>query len=161
MDYCLYIFVFWTRTLRVQAAEVLWTRPFLGLLLKQLGAIYVNRNTKDFGFTQKSLRLLKQGWVVHIYPEARLPKEGEETPLPFVPSAAFIALMSGAPIIPVVTNGSYFNLKKRAHVLIGTPIYAADLCDESLSDHDNIQHVTEKLREHIAKLEEQLNAMVL
>ena len=160
-DYAVYLFVFFTRTLRVQAAEVLYTRPFMKPLLCSLGAIYVDRNHKDFGFVKKSLQLLKKGWIVHIYPEARLPKKDEETPLPFVPSAAYIALESGVPVIPVVTNGSYFNFRKRAHVLIGTPVYAADLMEDGLTDRENIDRVNEKLRDIIRGLQEKLNEMVL
>lgn len=154
-DYAVYMFVFLFRTLRVQAAEVLYTRPFMKPLLIAWGAIYVDRNKTNFGFVEKSLSLLRKGWVVEIFPEARLPKKGEETPLPFKHSAAYIALESGAPIIPVVTNGACFTLK-RTRVLIGTPIYAADLTEEGLSEKENIALVTEKLRAHIGDLQKKL-----
>ena len=45
-----------------------------------------------------------------------------------------LALMSGVPVIPVVTNGSYFK-KARARVLIGKPLYAADLAPEGLEEY--------------------------
>ena len=145
-DYVVYIFVFWRRTIRTQAAEVLWKRPMLGPLLKQLGAIYVNRTTRDFSFCDESVRLLKDGWVLTIFPEARLPKQGEERPLPFKTSSAYIALQSGVPVIPVVTNGSYMNFKHRAQVLIGTPVYAADLKEEGKTEKENLRIVSEKFR---------------
>lgn len=154
-DYAVYMFVFAARTLRVQAAEVLYTRPMMKPLLKAWGAIYVDRNNPNFGFVEKSLSLLRNGWVVSVFPEARLQKKGEETPLPFKPSATYIALESGVPIIPVVTNGACFTLK-RNRVLIGTPVYAADLTEEGLSDKENIALVTEKLRAHIGTLQEEL-----
>lgn len=145
-DYVVYIFVFWRRTIRTQAAEVLWKRPMLGPLLKQLGAIYVNRTTRDFSFCDESVQLLKDGWVLTIFPEARLPKQGEERPLPFKTSSAYIALQSGVPVIPVVTNGSYMNFKHRAQVLIGTPVYAADLKEEGKTEKENLRIVSEKFR---------------
>ena len=145
-DYVVWIFVFWTRTIRTQAAEVLYRRPMLGPLLKQLGAIYVNRETRDFSFCDESVKLLKEGWVLTIFPEARLPKKGEERPIPFKTSSAFIALQSGAPVIPVVTNGSYFNFKRRTQVLIGTPVYAADLKEEGKTEKENLRIVAEKFR---------------
>ena len=145
-DYVVYIFVFWRRTIRTQAAEVLWKRPMLGPLLKQLGAIYVNRTTRDFSFCDESVQLLRDGWVLTIFPEARLPKQGEERPLPFKTSSAYIALQSGVPVIPVVTNGSYMNFKHRAQVLIGTPVYAADLKEEGKTEKENLRIVSEKFR---------------
>ncbi len=145
-DYVVYLFVFWRRTIRTQAAEVLWKRPMLGPLLWQMGAIYVNRTTRDFSFCDESVKLLRDGWVLTIFPEARLPKKGEERPLPFKTSSAYIALQSGAPVIPVVTNGSYFSLKRRAHVLIGTPVYAADLREEGKTEKENLRIVSEKFR---------------
>ena len=145
-DYVVYIFVFWRRTIRTQAAEVLWKRPMLGPLLRQLGAIYVNRTTRDFSFCDESVQLLRDGWVLTIFPEARLPKQGEERPLPFKTSSAYIALQSGVPVIPVVTNGSYMNFKRRAQVLIGTPVYAADLKEEGKTEKENLRIVSEKFR---------------
>ncbi len=145
-DYVVYLFVFWRRTIRTQAAEVLWKRPMLGPLLWQMGAIYVNRTTRDFSFCDESVKLLREGWALTIFPEARLPKKGEERPLPFKTSSAYIALQSGAPVIPVVTNGSYFSLKRRAHVLIGTPVYAADLREEGKTEKENLRIVSEKFR---------------
>ena len=38
-DYAVYLFVFFTRTLRFQMAEVLFEKPLLGLFLKCLGNI--------------------------------------------------------------------------------------------------------------------------
>ena len=156
-DYVVWLFVFWTRTIRTQAAEVLYRRPMLGPLLKQLGAIYVNRETRDFSFCDESVQLLREGWVLTIFPEARLPKKGEERPLPFKMSAAYIALQSGAPVIPVVTDGSYFNLRRRAQVLIGTPVYAKDLREEGLSEKENLRVVADKFRSIIKDMTAELS----
>ena len=97
-DYAVYLFVFWTRTLRFQMAEVLYEKPLLGWFLRLLGGIRVDRNAHDFGFLPKSLSILSRGGVVGIFPESRLPRPGEERPLPFKVSAALLALESGAKI---------------------------------------------------------------
>ena len=91
-----------------------------------------------------------------VFPESRLPKPNETRPLEFKTSVSYLALSSGAPIIPVYTNGSYFN-KKRARVMIGKPIYLSDFLDESLDDKQNLELVTKRLREEIIRLGEQLN----
>ena len=155
-DYAVYLFVFFTRTLRFQMAELLFEKPLLGLFLKCLGGIRVDRNAHDFGFLPKSEKILERGGVIGIFPESRLPLPGEARPLPFKVSAAYLALLSGAKIIPVVTNGSYF-CRKRARVLIGKPILASDLLEEGASETENLQIVSERLRERIIELEKLLN----
>lgn len=155
-DYAVYLFVFFFRTLRFQMAEVLFAKPFLGLFLKWMGGIAVNRNTHSFNFLADSQDILERGGVVGVFPESRLPLPDEERPLPFKPSAAYLALESGAPIVPVCTNGSYFS-RHRARVIIGRPVCAADLIDPELSDKENINRVSEALRNRILELEELLH----
>lgn len=155
-DYAAYLFVFPMRTLRFQMAEVLYRKKFLGTFLKMLGGIYIDRNSSDFSFVTKSCDILEGGGVVGIFPESRIPKKDEEKPLPFKPSAAFIALQSGAPIIPVYTNGSYFR-KKRARVIIGEPINPDSVEEMLLSDSEKIDKLTDICRNKIIELGEILN----
>ena len=155
-DYAVYLFVFFSRTLRFQMAEVLYKKRLLGWFLRRMGGIYVDRDGFDFGFVTKSEEILSRGGVVGIFPESRLPKPGEERPLEFKTSAAYIALRAGVPVIPVVTNGSYFNLKKRARVMIGEPINADDLSDPSLGEKEDLKNVSARLRERIIELEKML-----
>ena len=154
-DYGVYLFVFFFRTLRCQMAEVLFNKQPLGLFLKMMGGIRVDRDARDFSFVAKSQEILEKGGVVEIFPESRLPLKGEERPLPFKPSAAYIALLSGAPIIPVFSNGAYFT-KKRARVIIGKPMYARELYDDSLSEKENLAAISEAMREKIISLEKML-----
>lgn len=154
-DYAVYLFVFWTRTLRFQMAEVLYEKPLTALFLRCMGGIRVDRDAYDFGFVPKSRAILERGGVVGIFPESRLPLPGEERPLPFKVSTAYLALESGSKIVPVVTNGSYFN-RKRACVLIGRPIDARELAEEGADERENLRIVSERLRERIAELEKLL-----
>ena len=154
-DYAEYLFVFFFRTLRAQMAEVLFEKKPLGLFLKMMGGIRVNRGANDFACVTKSEKILEKGGVVLIFPESRLPLKGEERPLPFKPGAAYLALLSGAPVVPVFTNGKYFS-KKRARVIIGKPIYARDLIDDSLSEKENLARITDIMRDRIISLEKQL-----
>ena len=155
-DYAVYLFVFFSRTLRFQMAEVLYKKRLLGWFLRRMGGIYVDRDGFDFGFVTKSEEILAKGGVVGIFPESRLPKPGEERPLEFKTSAAYIALRADVPVIPVVTNGSYFNLKKRARVMIGEPINVCDLSDPTLGEKEDLKNVSAKLRERIIELEKML-----
>ena len=156
-DYPVAMFVFFGRTLRFQVSELVMNKPVLGLLLRMLGGIYVNRDAHDFSYITKSQKILEKGGVVGICPEGRLPREGEERPLPFKEGAAYLALTTDTVIIPMATDGSYFDLSKRAHVIIGTPIHPSDVADPDLSDKENIQKLTRVMREKIIALGQTLH----
>ena len=155
-DYAVYIFVFFTRTLRFQMAELLFKKKFLGPFLKMLGGIYVNRDTYDMSFMGKSQTILEKGGVVGVFPESRIPRPEEKRPLEFKPSVAYLAYLSGAPIIPIVTNGVYFRKKERARVLIGKPIDIGVWWDPSKERRDNLSYISEKLRKEIIRLSKEL-----
>ena len=155
-DYAVFMFAFFGRTLRYQMAEILFDKKPLGTFLKMWGGIRVDRNSHNFSFINKSEEILSHGGVVGIFPESRLPRPGEEAPLPFKPSAAYLALCTDVPVIPVYTNGKYF-CRDRAEIIIGTPFYAKDFCDSANDERDNIQRVSEKMRQRVIELRKVLN----
>ena len=154
-DYAVLLFVFFSRTVRCQMAELLFEKKPLGTLLKLLGGIRVDRKSHDFGFVAKSEEILKKGGVVLIFPESRLPLKGEETPLPFVPSVAYLALSTGVPVIPVYTNGSYFS-KKRACVIIGEKIMPYETVSPETEERQAVTLLNERFREKIISLGKEL-----
>lgn len=158
-DFAVMLFTFPFRTLRYLMAEVLFKKKRLSHFLRAMGGIMVDRDAYDFAFLEKCNDILKKKGVVGIFPESRLPKVGEERPLPFAPSAAYLALMSGVPVIPVFTNGSYFN-KKRAHVIIGKPIDVQSVADGTLTEKENIEKVNGYLRQRIVELQNELERQV-
>ena len=154
-DYAVYLFVFFTSTLRTVMAEVLFEKQPLGTFLKMMGGIRVDREANEYGFMGKCEKIVRGGGVLCVFPEGRLPKPGEEKPLPFKPGAAYLALVTGAPVIPVYTNGSYFK-KKRAEVIIGTPVYPGELIRADKTDKENTALINEALRQKLLLLEKTL-----
>lgn len=155
-DFAALMFTFYMRNLRCLMAEVLFNKnPLFGWFLKALGGIRIERDIYNFSFVSKSCDILSKGGVVEIFPEARLPLKGESRPLPFKPSAAYIALLSGAPVIPVYTTGSYF-CKARNHIMIGERIDTSEIIDPKLSERENIERLTEHFRNTIMELQNEL-----
>ena len=150
-DYPVTLFVFYTRTLRFHMSELVMKKPGLGLLLRMLGGIYVDRRSHDYGYLRQSERILEKGGVVGICPEGRIPLKGEETPLAFKPSAAYLSLTTDTPIVPMYTDGAYFK-KQRARVIIGTPIFPSEYTDPNRSDKENIAALNLAMREKIIDL---------
>jgi len=156
MDVAVMMFTFPGRTLRCVTAELMFKKNFMmSFFLHAIGAIRVDRDAHDFAFLEKSKRILSRGGVVEIYPEARLPRAGEERPLPFKPSAVYMALESGAPIIPVYHSRRGF-VDRDSAVLIGKPIDVRELFDDTLDEKQNIEIITEIVRGKIIELGKEL-----
>ena len=156
MDFAVLMFVFWRRTLRCAAAEILFRKNFIfTLFLKALGCVKVDRNEHDFSFLTKLQQILDKGGVVEMYPESRLPKDGESRPIEFKPSYVYLALESGAPIIPVFSSVKMC-AKKRNDVIIGKAINVGDLYDPALSEKENINNINTYVRSKIIELGKQL-----
>ncbi len=157
-DFAGMMYTFPSRNLRCVVAEVMYANgKMMTAFLNLLGAIKVDRYGGDFTFLEKSNKILKSNGVVEIYPESRLPKKGEEKPLPFKSSVALMALEADAPIIPVVTNGKY-NKKQRLRILIGKPIDINELYDDSLDEKLALQLATDKLRDIIKEMNNELES---
>lgn len=165
-DYPLMMYTFLGRNLHVLVAEVTYDlNGFMKWLLKGLGAIRVDRNNHDFAFMSQTTDLLKKGKTCLIYPESRLPEENERDHLlEFKPSYIYSALESGAPIIPVYTNGIYGKQKKlkkdRARVIIGKKIFVRDLYDSNKSEKENIEYINDYVKNKILSLKELLEKKV-
>ena len=155
MDFVLYLIVFFRNTLCFLMAEVLFKKnKIFTWFLFALGGVYVNRDACDFSFVKESVNILKEGGVVGVFPQGRLPVGGK--PFPFKSGITYIALRSGRPIVPVYTDGNY-GIFKRARVVIGTPIYLKDYYNSENSEIKELERLTELLEQKTYELKEFLN----
>ena len=152
-DFAAMLFVFYSRTLRYQMAEVLFRKKGLGLFLKAMGGIYLNRESTDLGYMAESGRILREGGVLGIFPEGRLPRPGEAVPLRFLPGAAYLSLSCGVKVIPVWTDGAYFR-RGRAHVVIGTPMNPDDFRNAGETEKERVTAFAGAMREKVMALKE-------
>ena len=165
-DFPLMMYTFVSRNIHVLAAEVIYEKnPLLAAFVKGLGAIKVDRNNHDFAFMSEITELLNKNKVALVFPESRLPKEEEKgSLLEFKPSYILPALETGAPIIPVYTNGTYGKLKRirkdRTRIIIGKKIYVQDLYDQSKSEKENIAYINDYIKNKVVELKELLENKV-
>lgn len=156
-DFPLMLLVFWYKSLHTLIAEVLYSKnAVLTFILNMLGGIKVERNEKRSDFIYRSEELLEKGKNLLIFPEGQLPRSNELGELHA--SWAYIALRSGAQVVPVVTDGNY-GLFKRAGVMIGTPITDLyEFCGITKEDDasDAAKKANEKLREELIRLSRKL-----
>jgi len=150
-DFALYMFTFPLNNLRPLTGEALYQKnKVFSWFLNALGAIKVERADYDFSFMSKAKKYIEKGQKILIFPEGRLPKEGEGF-LEFKPSFVYMALETKVPIIPVYTNGSY-KKKERARVIVGEPLYLYELYDNSKSEKENIDLLSNHARNYIIRL---------
>lgn len=123
-------------------------RPF-GMLLDFLDAIPLEREGMGIAGIKESIRRLRRGELLLIFPEGARTHDGELTPL--LPGATSVAKRSQVPLIPVGIDGAYqawprrnaFPRPGKVVVCVGKPIPFAEY--GSLSDEQVTQLLAEKI----------------
>jgi 1-acyl-sn-glycerol-3-phosphate acyltransferase len=129
------------RRLNYLARDTLFKVPILAPLIKFLDAIPIDREGGGLAGLKETLRRLKAGELVLIFPEGTRTRDGNVAPLK--PGLIAVARRSGVPLIPVGIDGAYqawprtarFPRLGRVAIVIGEPIAASqvqDLSDDAL-----------------------------
>jgi 1-acyl-sn-glycerol-3-phosphate acyltransferase len=91
------------RRIVFMAKKELYKNAVVSWWLRVLGGFRVDRDRFDLGGLRVSLSVLRTGRVLGMYPEGtRSPGEL----LPFLEGAAWVALLTGAPIVPCAISGT-------------------------------------------------------
>lgn len=106
--------------LQFMAKKQIMDVPFIGWLAGKMGAFGVDRGNSDIAAIKNSIRCLKEGWKLIIFPEGTRVKEGEEVEAKG--GAAMIAIRSGVRMQPVYI-GTKKCLFRKTKVVFG-PAYA-------------------------------------
>lgn len=120
------------RQIHFIAKKEIFEVPILGIIVKCLGAIPVDRKRANLISIKKSLKILKEGKILGIFPEGTRSLNGHL--LEFNAGLIKIAFKSNAPIIPIGINGTYdiyppeakipsFLKRKYIYINVGGPIY--------------------------------------
>ncbi len=85
------------------ARDSLFHQPMFKRLIESLNAYPVKRNTADIGAIKESLRRLKQGQCVVLFPEGTRTPDGRIGPM--LPGLGAIARKARVPIVPTLIDG--------------------------------------------------------
>lgn len=109
--------------LRIMAKRQLFRIPLVGGFIRKIGAFPVDRGGSDIGAVKTSIKSLKDGFNLLIFPEGTRVKKGERvTPKG---GATMIAIRAGVKMLPVFI-GTTKRLFQRIPFVIGkpyTPVY--------------------------------------
>jgi 1-acyl-sn-glycerol-3-phosphate acyltransferase len=112
------------RPIAFMAKQELYRGPITGWMWRALGGFPVRRDTADIRAIDTALALLEQGDMVGVYPEGTRSRTGEM--LPFLKGAAWLALRTGAPIVPCGLMGTErrtgWRIRRRVQVAFGPTI---------------------------------------
>jgi len=107
------------RQIRMMAKQELFAKPAGARFFHELGGFPVQRGGFDLRAVEIGLEVLRRGEVLGMYPE------GTRTPgvlLPFLPGAAWLALSTGAPLVPCAITGAHAAMPKGAKFFKRVPI---------------------------------------
>lgn len=127
--------------IRFMGKKELFNNSITKNFFSKVGAFPVDRDNIDINAIKTSLRLLKQGETIGVFPEGTRNKT-ENLILPFKKGVTRIAIKTKKVIVPFGIDGDY-KLGKIVNLNIGKPI------DMSLIDKE---HQTEYLEEKVKEL---------
>lgn len=147
------------RQMNFVARKTLFDIPILGPLIAKLRAIPIDRDGMGISGIKESLRRLKHGEPILLFPEGTRSQTGEIAP--FLPGFTALAIRSKAAIVPAAIDGAYqawprsrkFPLPGRVDVCFGPPIEPELV--KQLSERDLLQTVETRVRECLDDLRRQ------
>lgn len=118
--------------MHVIAKESILKVPVLGKFLFAVGTIPLDRDKNDLQAVKRSLKYLKSGEKLGIFPEGTRVREGSEAAL----KSGFVRMAerSGAPLLPMYIQKRKLFFR-RSNVYIGEPFYV-NLGKEKLSSSE-------------------------
>ena len=129
---------FFDKKIRFIAKEELFKIPFIKQSLKATGAIPIKRGTFDRAAINYSIKLLKEGEVVGVFPEGTRSHSKELDLGQLHNGASFIATRAKTKIIPfAIIPSKNFRLFSEIKIVVGDEIDATSLKEEEKS-HDEI-----------------------
>ena len=127
------------------AKKELFQIKLLGPLISALGAFPVDRGTADIGAIKTSLKAVKEGKKLLIFPEGGTKhKAGDEAKV----GAAMIAARTGAPIVPIYISE---NKKCRAKVYV---VFGDAYIPEKTKSKDGYRAIADDMMRRIYALKE-------
>lgn len=136
------------RPVMFMAKRELFKGPVVRWTLRRLGGFEVRREIADVRAIDTALALLERGEMVVLYPEGTRSRTGEM--LPFLKGAAWLALLTGAPIIPCGLMGTERRVggkrpfRRRVRVAFGPPI-AVEREPDAMARREKSEQLTERL----------------
>jgi 1-acyl-sn-glycerol-3-phosphate acyltransferase len=139
------------RRMNFLARASLFKNRLFKWLIEFLDAIPIDREGSGFGGLKETLRCLKKGELVLIFPEGTRTRDGQLQPLK--PGFCAVARRGNQPIVPVAFDGAYQAWPRTSwlpqlstiRVVIGDPILPAAI--ERLTDEELVATLQQRIHD--------------
>jgi 1-acyl-sn-glycerol-3-phosphate acyltransferase len=144
-----------SRRIRFMGKKSLFGIPVIGRIFGWLGGFPVARDGTDRKAVRDSVEMLRAGEVLCVFPEGTRQHGPKIQPLQ--PGAAYLALRSGVPVVPIGIAGSEEILRTkrdpiprfgRVAIVVGVPIKPETLAS-SLVPRDRVDALTARLADEM------------
>ncbi|MEI8238599.1 MAG: lysophospholipid acyltransferase family protein [Actinomycetota bacterium] len=145
------------RRMRFMGADKWWSNKWFGKLLSLLGGFPVSRGTADREALKRCIELLEGGEPLVMFPEG----ERKSGPIvqPLFEGATYIAMKTGAAIVPVgiggseraMPKGAKFIYPRKLHVVVGKPM-RVPVAETSKLQRDATRALTKELYAELQRL---------
>lgn len=136
------------RQIYFMAKKELFEKKFLNNFLTKLGAFPIDRDSSDVAAVKNSLRILKDGKILGIFPEGTRVKEYKKENAK--PGISMIALRGKSKILPVYIDANY-KIFGRVNICIGEVMDYSQLYGKKLS-HEEYKEISEDILYNIYSL---------
>lgn len=143
-------------------------RTFVGAVMRGAGQIPVHRHTSDASLALKdAVAALKQGECIAIYPEGTVSRDPDKWPMLAKTGVARLALLSGAPVVPIAqwgaeqildsyrTKGIHLLPRHTMRIVAGPPVDLSGYAGKELTA-DVLRGATDDIMRAVTKLLEGL-----
>jgi len=139
--------IIYRRPVHFMAKEELFKNKILNAFFRTMGAFPVNRGGNDMGAVRESMKILKEGEILGIFPQGTRAKNGVQPPM--LPGCALIAIRSAAPVYPVLIE-KQFRLFRRTKIFFGPAVDMTGV--EKRVDNAALQNVTGRIENAVWSL---------
>lgn len=129
-----YIVMATDRAVHFLAKKDLFKKGIMKKFVTKCECVSVSRDGTDVKAVMQSLKYLKNGESLAIFPEGTRNKT-DEIMLPFKSGAAALSIKAKVPIVPIV-HLKNIRMFRREHVLCGEPIEFSEFYDKRLTEAD-------------------------
>ena len=143
----------------ILAKKELFKNKFLGYIIRKFGGIPVDREKSDMKTILTSVKLLKEGNKLFVFPEGTRNKTGTSELQELKGGSAFFAVKAQCPIVPVMVEKKSRFLR-RVKIIVGTPFELSEYYDKKLTS-DVVSEMDNIIREKMIEAQKELNEILL
>ena len=138
---------------RLMAKKELFKVPFLGWLVKQLGAYPIDRQGANADVIIKTIKMLEDGYCVGMFPQGTRRAGVDPETTPIKSGAGLIASRARASVLPIHIKTKEYRIKafRRIKLIIGDPIPYEEYTKDGALEGDS-KAITQYIFDRIIEL---------